>query len=54
MSLGIESQATKAVTVEMVDIAEGKGKFCKDVYACDLEKCADYHNNNMTVKSPDL
>ena len=34
----IQSQATEVVTVDVVDIAEGKGKFCKDVYICDLEK----------------
>ena len=29
------------VPVELVDIAEGKGKFCIDVYACDSEKSDD-------------
>ena len=40
-SLGIQSWVAKAVTVEVVDIVEGKGKFCKGVYGCDLEKSAD-------------
>ena len=52
--LGIQSQATKVVTVDMVDIAGGKGKCCKDVNTCDSEKSTDYHNNNMLVKTPDL
>ena len=53
-SLGMWSQATEVVSVDVTDIVEGKVNFCKDVYACDLEKSADYHDNNMIVKSPDL
>ena len=41
---GIQSQAAKAVTVDVVDMV-GKGRCCKDVYAIDLEKSTDYHNN---------
>ena len=40
--------------MDVVDIVEGKGKFCNGVNACDLEKSADYHNNIMIVKSADL
>ena len=35
-----------------MDIVEGKGGFAK-IFMLDLEKSADYHNNNMLVKSPD-
>ena len=52
-SLGIQSWATKVVTVDVVGIVEGKGIFCKDVCTCDSENCTDYHNNNMIVKSLD-
>ena len=30
--LGIQSQAAEAVAVDVVDIGEGKGRFCKDIY----------------------